>query len=156
MTQNTKLNAALVIAAAALAVSIYTAVRGPGDAASATHVCVDRDARDQADRLRKMLVERDALVTRLARAASAPPGVPPSSPAAEPANAGASQPSTPPDRKPRRYTHFEVPNPAVTVTQKDDGTYDIRSTDPRLSGTTLRITAVTQSGEEDTLLVRVP
>jgi hypothetical protein len=152
MTQNTKLNAALVIAAAALAVSIYTAVRGPADAASAAHVCVDRDARDQADKLRKMLVERDALVTRLARAASAPP----TGPGSEPARPAASQPSPPPDRKPRLYTHFEVPNPAVTVTQKDDGTYDIRSTDPKLSGTTLQITAVTPSGEEDTLFIRVP
>jgi hypothetical protein len=157
MTQNTKLNAALVIAAAALAVSIYTAVRGPTDAASATHVCVDRDARDQADSLRKMLVERDALVTRLARAASAPPSAPTSGPAAEPATRDAASPRPPAARpQPKRYTHFEIPNPAVTVTQKADATYDIRTTDPKLSGTTMKITAVTQSGDEDTLYIRIP
>jgi len=150
MTHNTKLNAALVIAGVGLALSIYTAVRGPGDASGA-HACVDREARDQNDKLRKMLVERDALVTRLARGAIAP------APAAEPARPGASSSSSPPAaRAPRRYTHFEVPNPAVTVSQKDDGTYDIRSTDPKLSGTTLQITAVTPSGEEDTLFIRIP
>ncbi|HEY0987462.1 MAG TPA: hypothetical protein VGD80_10440 [Kofleriaceae bacterium] len=158
MTQNTKLNAALVIAAAALAVSIYTAVRGPADAASATHVCVDRGARDQADSLRKMLVERDALVTRLARTAGAPPSVPTAESAkADPPSDGASpRPSQSARPQPKRYTHFEVPNPAVTVTQKADATYDIRTTDPRLSGTIMTITAVTQSGEEDTLYIRIP
>ena len=153
MTQNTKLNAALVIAGVALALSIYTVVRGQGDASGGTHACVDRDARDQTDKLRKLLAERDALVTRLARAASAPA----TASSGEPAKAGASQSSSPPpDRGPRRYTHFEAGNPAVTVTQKDDGTYDIRTTDPKLSGTTLQITAVTASGEEDTLFVRIP
>jgi hypothetical protein len=42
------------------------------------------------------------------------------------------------------------------VTQKDDGTYDIRTTDPALSGTTMQITAVTATGDEDTLFIRIP
>ena len=49
-----------------------------------------------------------------------------------------------------------IPNPAVTVTQKADGTYDIRTTDPKLSGTSMVIKAVTSSGEEDTLVIQVP
>jgi hypothetical protein len=49
-----------------------------------------------------------------------------------------------------------VPNPAVTVTQKPNGTYDIRTTDPKLSGTSLAIKAVTSSGDEDTLVIQVP
>ena len=160
MTQNTKLNAALVIAGAALALSIYTEVRavhGPGGEASGAHACVDREARDRADRLVKMLAQRDALVTQLARAASAPASGPAGASGEPPTNDGASPRRPPPAHpQPKRYTHFEVPNPAVTVTQKDDATYDIRTTDPKLSGTTMQITAVTQSGEEDTLFIRIP
>ena len=164
MTQNGKLNAVLAIAAIALALSIYTAIRGaargPDGATSAGHACVDREARDQTDKLRKMLIERDALVTRLARAADSASGPSTTDAPGQPAKPGPSQPSSPPasppNRGPRRYTHFEVPNPAVTVTQKDNGTYDIRTTDPKLSGTTLRITAVTATGDEDTLFIRIP
>ncbi|MGH2901763.1 MAG: hypothetical protein ACRDMZ_24020 [Solirubrobacteraceae bacterium] len=49
-----------------------------------------------------------------------------------------------------------MPNPAVTVTQKPNGTYDIRTTDRKLSGTSLAIKAVTASGDQDTLIIQVP
>jgi len=94
-------------------------------------------------------VERDAQLARLARAASAP------SSSSNPTGPSPS-PSTPSDPGPRRYTHFEIPNPAVTVTQKEDGTYDIRTTDPGLAGSVMQITAVTGSGEEDKLFIRIP
>jgi len=148
---NWKGYAAPAIACVALAVSIYAAVRGRGEAPPATgpNACVDQEARDQTDKLRRLLAERDARLDRLARAAGAPSSSPTP---AEPSPAS----STTPDPGPRRYTHFESPNPAVTVTQKEDGTYDIRTTDPALSGSILQITAVTGSGEEDKLFIRIP
>jgi hypothetical protein len=151
MSQNNpKVYVALVIACIALALSIHTAVRGPNEAKPiGSSACIDQTARDQLDKLRRALAERDALVARLARADHVPSN---SSNAIE-----ASQPlSTPPDMGPRRYAHFEIPNPAVSVTQKDDGTYDIRTTDPALAGSVMQITAVTQSGDEDKLLIRIP
>jgi hypothetical protein len=162
MTQSSKLSAALVIACAALALSAYGALRGSG-ASSDGRACVDQQARDQTERLQRTLAERDAMLARLARAANATAGgpiaagVPPASAPLSPSSPS-SQPSAPSeaDRKPRVYTHFEVPNPAVTVTQKPNGTYDIRTTDPKLSGTSLAIKAVTASGDEDTLVIQVP
>lgn len=151
MSQNNpKVHAALAIACIALALAIYTVVRGPSDAkATGSNACIDREARDQTDKLRRALAERDALVAQLARAANAPGST---STAVEPSQ----RPSPLPDPIPRRYARFETPNPAVSVTQKDDGTYDIRTTDPTLAGSVMQITAVTQSGDEDKLLIRIP
>lgn len=147
MSQNTKLTAALVIACAALALSVHGALRGPRDATSSVgHACVDQQARDQTERLRRALGERDIAIAGVARSASARAGEP----------AAPSPPPPPSEPSPRYYAHFEVPDPAVTVTQKANGTYDIRTTDPRRSGTTMKITAVTQTGEEDTLFIRIP
>jgi hypothetical protein len=147
---NAKVYTALGVACIALALSARTMVRGSSEAtATGSNACVDQEARDQLDKLRRALAERDALVGQLARAANAP--------GETAAAAGPSQPpSTPPDQGPRRYVHFEVPNPAVSVTQKDDGTYDIRTTDPSLAGSVMQVTAVTQSGQEDQVLVRIP
>jgi hypothetical protein len=142
--------AALGIACIALALSIYTAVRGSGDD-RAGGKCVDQEARDQAARLRQTLADRDAVVARLARTVTAQGGGP-----AAAALAAAAPATPPPDPGPRRYTHFEIPNPAVSVTQKDDGTYDIRTTDPALAGSVMQVTAVTSSGDEDKLLIRIP
>lgn len=151
--KNWKLHAALAIACVALALSIYTAVRGPGGApAAGAHACIDQEARAGANELRRALADRDAVIARLARAPVPVPGVP----AAGAAAGGPAPPSTPAAPGPRRFTHFEIPNPAVTVTQKDDGTYDIRTTDPALSGTVMEITAVTSSGTEDRMLIRIP
>jgi hypothetical protein len=157
MNQNTKLTAALVIACAALALSVHGALRGPGKATPADgHACVDQQARDQTERLRRALAERDVAIAGLARSAAAPAA---SSPSTDPAASSPSRspPSSPPtESSPRYYAHFEVPDPAVTVTQKPNGTYDIRTTDPKLSGTTIKITAVTQTGDEETLFIRIP
>jgi hypothetical protein len=140
-------HAALAIACLALGLSIRTAVRGSSDAkATGSNAYVDQEARAQIDQLRRALAERDAQIARLANARGG------SSNPAEPAP----RPSPPSDPGPRRYARFEIPNPAVSVTQKDDGTYDIRTTDPTLAGSVLQITAVTESGDEDKLLVRIP
>ena len=150
MSQNPKLYAALVIACLALALSIHTAVRGLSEARpTGGSACIDQEARGQLDQLRRALLQRDAVVTQLARGANA--GANPSG-AAEPPP----QPVAPPEQGPRRYVHFEIPNPAVSVTQKDDGTYDIRTTDPALAGSILQVTAVTASGQEDKILMRIP
>jgi hypothetical protein len=160
MTQSSKLSAALVIACAALALSAYSALRGSG-ASSDGRACVDQQARDQTELLRRTLAERDVTIARLARAANATAngsiaaGVPSSPSSPSPSSSQSPAPSEA-DRQPRVYTHFEVPNPAVTVTQKPNGTYDIRTTDPKLSGTSLAIKAVTSSGDEDTLVIQVP
>jgi len=145
-----KLPAALVIACAALALSIYAVARGASNAKEpGANACIDQEVRAQLDKLRRALAERDAVIARLARAASAPSGT---STAAEPSP----RPVTPPDPGPRRYARFETPNPAVSVTQKADGTYDIHTTDPALAGSVMQVTAVTQSGDEDKLLIRIP
>jgi hypothetical protein len=140
-----------VIACAALALSIDAMRAGGPSAPSGAERCVDQDAREQIDRLRRALADRDALVARLARAAGtqgsaaaaieAPPSPPPAEPAAP---------------APRRFARFESPNPAVSVTQKADGSYDIRTTDPALAGTVVQITAVTAAGEEEKVLIRIP
>lgn len=153
LMKNWKLHAALAIGCLALALSIYTAVRGPSGApAGGAHACIDQEARAGANELRRALADRDAVIARLARSPVPVPGVP----AAGAAAGGTAPPSTPAEQGPRRYTHFEIPNPAVTVTQKDDGTYDIRTADPALSGTVVEITAVTSSGTEDRMLIRIP
>jgi hypothetical protein len=147
---NPKVYAALGIASLALALSIYTTVRGRSDAsAPGSAACVDPDARAQVDRLRRALVERDARLAQLARAANVP------GPDPAPVEAAA-QPAPPADPEARRYTRFEIPNPAVTVTPKGDGTFDIRTTDPSLAGTVMQITAYTQSGDEQKVLIRIP
>jgi hypothetical protein len=151
-----KLTAALAIGGLALALSIYNALHRPAEAAPGA--CVDQQARDRTEQLRRVVVDREAAIARLTRAAAATPG--PDGPAAAP-GAGAPAGSTrhaaaPVESGPRIYAHFEVPNPAVTVTQKSDGTYDIRTTDRKLSGTSMQVTAVTQDGEEETLLIRIP
>lgn len=149
---NRKVHAALAIGGLALALSIHTAVRAPTTAKAAgpsSNACIDQDARDQAAKLRRALAERDVLVARLAHTvnATAASSIPAES---------AERPATPPDPGPRLYARFEIPNPAVSVTQKDDGTYDIRTTDPSLAGSEIQIIAVTQAGDEDRMLVRIP
>jgi hypothetical protein len=42
------------------------------------------------------------------------------------------------------------------VTQKPDGTYDVQATDPALAGSLVRAVAVTEAGDEDELIFRVP
>jgi hypothetical protein len=155
MTDNRKVQVALVIACGALALSIYTVARGGDARATGPNLCVDQDARAQMASLRQALTERDAALVRLSRAAAAAAATGDQAAAsgdrAEPARRTA-----PLETGPRRYVHFEIPNPAVTVTQKDDATYDIRTTDPSLAGTTLTITAVTATGDEDKMMIRIP
>jgi hypothetical protein len=154
MNQNSpKLVAALVIACLALALAMYAALRGPG-APAAGGTCADQEARDRIEQLRRALAERDALVARLARAASAP-AVPaePSPPREAPAEPPPEAPAGP--GRPR-YARFETPNPAVSVTQNADGSYEIRTTDPALAGSVMQVTAVTASGAQDKVFIRIP
>ena len=150
-----KVHAALGAACLALALSGYTAIRGPlGAKADGAKACVDPEARAQVDRLRRALAEREALIARLSRATGvSDPGATPVGSAQRPAPPAT---SATPDPGPRRFVHFQIPNPAVSVTQKEDGTYEIRTTDPSLAGTVIEVTGVTQSGEEEKLFVRIP
>src|SRR5262245_19400661 len=134
---NRKFYAALAIAGLALALSIYATVRGQRSAPSAgSGVCVDQEARTQADRLRRALMERDALIARLAAAANVPGELRPVEAPALPVPA----PKPAEDRVSRRYARFEIPNPAVSVTQQADGKLEIRTTDPSLAGSVIYIT----------------
>jgi hypothetical protein len=137
--------AALAIACAALALGIHAELRGAPAPAPAPAACVDQAARDQVAQLRRAVAERDAALARLPPSGPAPGAAP-----AEPAPAASTDPG------PRRYVRFDVPNPAVRVTQKDDGTLDIHSTDPALAGSVLTVTAISESGAEDRVLIRVP
>jgi hypothetical protein len=154
MSRDPKVYAALVIACAGLTLSIHTALREPVATTAPGAAYVEQRSRDQIEQLRRALAERDAMIARLARPpvglGSSPPGadVPPVAPA--------QQPSASRDLGPQRFAHFNVPNPAVSVTQKADGLYDIRTTDPALAGTVIQVSAVTESGEEVSLLLRIP
>jgi hypothetical protein len=145
-----------VIACAALALSI-DAMRAGGPSVpsgpSGAERCVDQDAREQIDRLRRALADRDALVARLARASGTQGSAGATIEAAPPPSPPPAEPVAP---APRRFVRFESPNPAVSVTQKADGSYDIRTTDPALAGTVVQITAVTAAGEEEKVLIRIP
>ncbi len=145
-------SAALTVAGIALALSIYSTVRPSSQSkAAGPAVCIDQEARGQLDQLRRAVAQRDAVIARLTATATMPSldptrgeplPTPPPSPAADPG--------------PRRYARFEIPNPAVSVTQKADGLLDIHTTDPALSGSILTIVAVTESGDEDKFLIRIP
>jgi hypothetical protein len=149
-------HAALVIACLALALAGYAVLRGGRDAQPDAGAFVDAQARQQIAALRLALAERDMLVAQLARGANAstPPGaVEPAQPA-EPDEPEQSERPAAPAR--REFTRFVTPNPAVTVTQKPDGTYDVRSTDPALAGSIMQVTAIGPSGEETQMLIRIP
>jgi hypothetical protein len=171
MQQNLKVYAPLAIAGLALAISVLAAIRGSGgEAAGGAGACVDREARAELDRLRRALAERDALLARFARAPSVPGGEVAGSAAAGAAPAGsaaaasgapagsaaAAAAAAAADPAARRFVRFVIPNPAVSVTQKEDGSYEIRTTDRSLVGSVLQVTGIMQSGEEETLLIRIP
>jgi hypothetical protein len=142
--------AALAIACLALALSIYTAARARDATATDPGACVDPQAREQLAVLRRALAERDAYVAQLVRAAAgagAGSAVAEAQPAVPDAPAAVVRP---------RYERFETPNPAVTVMQNADGTYDIRSTDPALAGSVMQVMAIGPSGEETPMYVRIP
>jgi hypothetical protein len=68
-----KLHAALAIACLALALSIYTAVRGPGGAPAAiTSETIDRYATEQTDKLPPVIAARDGKRARIPRPQSGP------------------------------------------------------------------------------------
>ena len=146
--------AALVVAGGALALSIHTAVRDRGDAAGTPTggVCVDADARAELAQLRRVAAIRDARV-RVAAAAAGAAGA-----AAAGGSDGDAVEATAPTVAPgpRRYTRFEIPEPAVTVTQGADGAIEIHTRDPALSGRVLTIHAITDGGERDEMMIRVP
>jgi hypothetical protein len=151
---------ALGAAFLAVALSIYAINRvGPGRYVE--HVCVDEEARREVAALRQTVAQRDAVIASLGRridgasgsgsgsaGAATVPGAP-----TDPANPG---PPVVEQADARRFVRFEVPNPAVTVTQKDDGTLEVRTTDPSLAGSVLTVTAITANGHQERVLVRVP
>jgi hypothetical protein len=156
MSQNLKLYAALGIACLALALSVHTALRGSrGATAPGSAACVDPEARAQTALLRQALAERAAGLGRLGRTASAP-DIAPSAPDTAPSTVEPAPRREPSEPRRRQYARFETRNPAVSVTQQVDGSYEIRTTDPSLAGSVMEVTAVTSSGEEDKVFIRVP
>lgn len=147
--------AARAVAYVALGLVVAAVVCGPRSAAPSaasieSRACVDRTARDQVAELRRVVMERSARTAQLAGTAEPLP-------AAATNTATAPRPAAPArDPGPRRYTHFEVSSDAVRVTQKPDGTYDVQATDPALAGSLVRAVAVTEAGDEDELIFRVP
>jgi hypothetical protein len=53
-------------------------------------------------------------------------------------------------------TRFNVPNAAVNVTQRENGTLEVVNSDPKLTGTQLAIEGITADGKLLTFDVRVP
>ncbi len=148
-----------VVASAALAVSVAGFVRDrrppaapPATAASA---CADPDARAAVEQLRREVALLTAsLATR--SAPSAPPGMPLGGTAGTPPSGGGTPRPNVPVGEFRRYAHMETSNPAVTVVQKEDGTYDVKTTDPALAGTVILATATGRDGVVDQIWVRIP
>jgi hypothetical protein len=141
--------AALALACLGLGLGGAAVVRRARGAASIDPgACVDRTARDQIAELRRAVIERTAAAVQPAGAAG---------PLAIHASAPSPRQAAPPrDPGPRRYAHFEVANDAVRVTQKLDGTYDVQASDRALAGSLVRVVAVTEAGDEDELIIRVP
>lgn len=138
--------AALAIAVVALVLAIRASMRTSSVAPAAKADCVDQQARERLDAMSRTLAERELAIARLTSSL---------------ANAGSAGTSATPALPQGsdgivHFAHIESPNPAVTVTQKADGSYDIRTTDPKLSGQIIVVTAVTATGEEQKLNVRVP
>lgn len=151
---NARFYAAVAIAGVALALAIRANVRGGSASPGSGSACIDEVARTRTEELTRAIAQRDQVIAQLSRAAMV---------ASVPGGASASQgsPPAPPPALPgssaiRRYAHLETSNPAVTVVQKDDGTYDIRTTDPALVGQTIIVTAVTATGEEDKMMIKIP
>lgn len=100
-----------------------------------------------------MSLEATARTASLVSAVERTP-VPGTAPASGPASLRPAPPVR--DLGPRRYSHFEIANAAVRVAQKADGTYDVQTTDPALAGALVRVVAVTEAGDADELIVRIP
>ena len=148
---NARFYAAVAIAGVALALAIRANVRDGSASPGVGSACVDEVARARTEELTRAVAQRDQVIAQLTRAATAPVPVGSSQlPAPSP------PPALPGSSAIRRYAHLETSNPAVTVVQKDDGTYDIRTTDPALVGQTIIVTAVTATGEEDKMMIRIP
>ena len=150
MTRPWTSHAALAVACGALALAAFATFRGAdGARTTAPTVCIDQEARAELDRLRRTVAQRDALFAQRGPPVSADLGPALDGDAAAPT-------SPPPAPGPRRYVRFEIPNPAVSVTQQPDGLLDIRTTDPTLTGSILTITAITAAGDADQMLIRIP
>jgi len=148
----------VVSAIACVAVGLVVAAvagRTRGAASIAPGACVDGAARDQITELRRVVMEQAARTTQLARVAERLP-TPATAAAPAPRQAAPRQAAPAPDLGPRRYARFEASSDALRVEQRPDGTYDVRTTDPALAGSLARVVAVTASGDEDELIVRIP
>jgi hypothetical protein len=140
---------ALVIATIALVIAIHG--HGRSNVPDAKHAdpaaCVDQQAREQTEKLAvavaRQNAQRDERIAELAAGDHADRG------------SDANKAPAPRDSGPVLFEHFDVPNPAVTVTQKPDGVIEAHATDPGLKGTVMTIKAYTKSGDEQTMYVRI-
>ena len=140
------------IACAALALSVRASFSAPKTApapATPTASCVDPEARALAESVQRTLIAQSMNPARVAVAA----------PGASSGSAAAAAPTRDPsitDAGWRKYVRFEVANPSVKVTQRDDGVFDVKTTDPALRGSVVSMQAFTKTGESDQIFVRVP
>jgi hypothetical protein len=143
------------IACAALVTSVAGLVRGrssPAQAAApaSASACVDAEARASLERVWGAMGQREAAQAK-GPVGSLLPGAPP------PWGADSSAvPQRKPHKGPMRFVSFKVPNPALTVVQREDGVIDAKTTDPTLAGTIVQVTATDIDGRELPLLVKVP
>lgn len=147
--------APVAISIAALGVALFASNRGPspGEAASnpqpvaSITACVDADARQELAQLRARLEAREKVPAPRPLEATAI-----ATPTALPGPTGKPKPGD----GIRRYTRFEGVDPRVTIVQKDDGIFDIKTRDPSLSGTIMSIIAVGDDGVGDQMMIRIP
>ena len=149
--------AALAMSVVALAVGVAALARGRSAAPTASS-CVDAQARATLDQLRREVAAADArALSRLGPTSPPTPTPVPAAPSADApastANAAAAPAST---GAIRRYARIEAADPAVTVVQLEDGTYDIKTKDPSLAGSVVVARATTPDGRVDQLMIHVP
>jgi hypothetical protein len=151
--------AALGVSVVALAVGATALVQGRGAPPPPVAACVDKEARATLDQVRRELTAADArAMSRLAMPPPFPsPPVPDATHAeAAPSAQAAAAPAASDNGGIRRYKHIETANPAVSVVQREDGNYDIKTTDPSLAGSVVVGRATMADGHVDQLFFHVP
>ena len=164
---STRANAALALAGAALLVALYGVFGGlgadtrdtHGTTAPATSAVVDREARDEIEKLhRENAVLRDQLLAslegRVARLEGPGAAAKPAAASAQPASTDA-PPSVGKDGG-LRYARLVSPSPAVVVREGRNGSISVTNGDPALTGKTLTIDAVGTDGTKEKIRVVVP
>jgi len=156
-------NAALVVATMALLVATIGALQGRRDspatgsvpAGAAASACVDKEARDEIEKLHRenatlreqLLGSLEGRVARLEGSTAAPPAR---------RDGGAANAGATPVDGPPRYAKIVSPNPAITVRQDEGGGLTVKNTDPSLTGRTMLVDVTLEDGTPSKVRVVVP